>query len=192
MPRKPIVQNMDLMGRKFGRLTVVEYCGQNKYKRPTWRCLCKCGNSVIIPSHNLIYDNTKSCGCLQKEAAVRNGIKNRKAQGHNGCNALYYNYRATARRRNLKFSLDYNQFQKITQQPCYYCDKEPAQVIKTRSSPWGTYIYNGIDRVDGNMGYTIDNCVACCGDCNAKKKAITKSMIKKAYVFLLRNGAYDE
>jgi deoxycytidylate deaminase len=41
------------------------------------------------------------------------------------------------------------------QQPCIYCGKQ----ITTA----------GIDRIDNNVGYTIDNCVACCRVCNWMK-----------------------
>lgn len=29
--------------------------------------------------------------------------------------------------------------------------------------------YNGIDRIDDSIGYTIDNCVTCCRTCNWAK-----------------------
>ena len=28
---------------------------------------------------------------------------------------------------------------------------------------------NGIDRKDNTIGYSFDNCVSCCGDCNYSK-----------------------
>lgn len=44
---------------------------------------------------------------------------------------------------------------------------------------------NGIDRVDSNKGYHIDNCVPCCTSCNyAKHKLSQKEFydkIKKIY-----------
>jgi hypothetical protein len=36
------------------------------------------------------------------------------------------------------------------------------------------YIYNGIDRVNNNFGYLIDNCVTCCTNCNVAKMARTQ------------------
>lgn len=33
------------------------------------------------------------------------------------------------------------------------------------------YTYNGVDRLDSSMGYTPDNCVPCCWECNNMKGA---------------------
>lgn len=60
----------DLTGKKFGRLTVLEYAGRaerNSYQRPQWRCKCDCGEQVIVLGQNLREGKTKSCGCLRAE-----------------------------------------------------------------------------------------------------------------------------
>ena len=43
------------------------------------------------------------------------------------------------------------------------------QVSKSKGA-YGDYIYNGIDRVDSNIGYIFENCVPCCKLCNMAKK----------------------
>ena len=53
-----------LYGQIFGRLTVLDWEGNGK-----WRCLCECGNEVLVQTDNLKSGNTKSCGCLQKDRA---------------------------------------------------------------------------------------------------------------------------
>ena len=49
----------------------------------------------------------------------------------------------------------------------------------------GIYIYNGIDRIDNNKGYTIDNIVPCCHICNQAKSSFTlqefQDWIEKVY-----------
>lgn len=45
-------------------------------------------------------------------------------------------------------------------------------------------MYNGVDRVDNEKGYTKENCVPSCGSCNFKKKAIPIAMVKKIYEFI--------
>ena len=51
-----------LYGQIFGRLTVLDWEGNGK-----WRCLCECGNEILVQTDNLKSGNTKSCGCLQKD-----------------------------------------------------------------------------------------------------------------------------
>lgn len=64
-------QLIDLTGKKFGHLTVIErvenYISPSGVSIPKWRCQCDCGNIVEIVSSSLRYGKTKSCGCLQKE-----------------------------------------------------------------------------------------------------------------------------
>ncbi len=54
----------DLTGKKFHRLTPVKYLGNCK-----WLCQCDCGNTINVFTQNLKRNNTKSCGCLNKELA---------------------------------------------------------------------------------------------------------------------------
>ena len=60
---------LDLLGRRFGRLTVLERYGVDKWRRIKWRCRCDCGNEVMTLGCNLKNGHTKSCGCLQKDRA---------------------------------------------------------------------------------------------------------------------------
>lgn len=69
---------------------------------------------------------------------------------------------------------------------CHYCGIEPLQISKSQSNT-GNYIYNGIDRIDNNLGYIIENCVSCCGRCNKIKDKMTSkeflNHIEKIYKY---------
>lgn len=54
----------DLVGRRFGRLTVMERAGTNKHRQALWKCACSCGNETILSTSTLKSGGTKSCGCL--------------------------------------------------------------------------------------------------------------------------------
>ena len=73
----PRIKN--LTGQKFGKLTVIcrDY-GHQKGKGTFWKCRCDCGNELIVSAASLTSKNTRSCGCLQREAARRVGYKNAK------------------------------------------------------------------------------------------------------------------
>ena len=63
----------DLAGKSFGLLTVISDAGSGggggKLRR--WLCLCECGAEKVIRSSSLVCGNTRSCGCLAKEAHFR-------------------------------------------------------------------------------------------------------------------------
>lgn len=56
----------DLANLRFGRLYVVSDIGRTKDRHILWHCVCDCGNSVNVSSHDLLNGHTQSCGCLQK------------------------------------------------------------------------------------------------------------------------------
>lgn len=59
----------DLTGRRFGRLTVIKEYELNYLlsENKKWRCVCDCGNEVVVQRGALTSGSTQSCGCLQKE-----------------------------------------------------------------------------------------------------------------------------
>jgi hypothetical protein len=59
----------DLTGCQFGKLIVLEYDHTNKYGRSCWKVLCDCKKEKIVTGRALLSGDTRSCGCLQKEAA---------------------------------------------------------------------------------------------------------------------------
>jgi len=56
----------DLIGQKFGGLTVVDYKGKSH-----WLCKCNCGNTTNVVANSLRQGITKSCGCFKKEMAKK-------------------------------------------------------------------------------------------------------------------------
>ena len=59
----------DLVGKTFGRLTVIKEVERNNRGERCFLCKCKCGNEKIIVGWRLTMKNkpTRSCGCLHKE-----------------------------------------------------------------------------------------------------------------------------
>ena len=65
----------NLIGKKFGRLTVIELDKAKSYNRPYWICKCECGNTKSIYHYSLTSGATKSCGCLNKEIISQKNSK---------------------------------------------------------------------------------------------------------------------
>jgi len=61
------MKKIDLVGQKFGRLTVVEQ-GINRGKHILWQCVCECGaENIQVEGYDLRQGHTQSCGCYQQE-----------------------------------------------------------------------------------------------------------------------------
>lgn len=54
----------DLVGRRFGRLSVIEYAGKRDGMH-RWKCICDCGRETVVGQSLLQNGRTKSCGCIR-------------------------------------------------------------------------------------------------------------------------------
>jgi hypothetical protein len=192
----------NIIGKRFGRLIVIRsdklHRSPSGEGRQYYLCKCDCGKEKVIRRQNLINKHlpTRSCGCLAIEKSQQ---RERLPHGEASFNNLYLTYIWGARIRNHKFELSKDQFRKITKEDCYYCGQKPSKEHSKKGTTaigkqfYGNYIYNGIDRVDNKVGYTINNTVPCCMECNFFKKALSKdkflSRIKKIYEYQLSKGA---
>lgn len=70
---------MELIGKKFNKLTVIEKLENNYYL-----CKCDCGNTKKIRKDHIINKTIKSCGCLQRKVAKKLSTK------HNLSNSKLY------------------------------------------------------------------------------------------------------
>ena len=101
----------------------------------------------------------------------------------NNINLQYGVYSRSASDKRLDFEISQEVFNKIVTEPCYYCD-----VIHERG-------FNGIDRLDSNIGYVVDNCVSCCKVCNYMKGSLPVNVFLKRIEHILTynnkiNGRY--
>jgi len=64
----------NLVGQKFGKLTVLEETNKREYEKVIWKCKCDCGNIVYLNTGRLKSGNDISCGCLKYSYGVTNII----------------------------------------------------------------------------------------------------------------------
>jgi hypothetical protein len=179
---------VDLRGRRFEKLLVVArtvelpYTSALRYrsKKPgvCWDCLCDCGKRCVVSSKNLLCGNTRSCGCLRIFSDPTMGSKK----------SLFRKYKRSAGVRGLSFEVDFDFFLQTIKGACNYCGCQPSQFLN--SSREGIY-YNGIDRLDGKVGYRVGNIVACCKSCNylkwSKDEETFIVWLKRCYEHLSRS-----
>jgi len=147
-------------GLKSNKLTAIELI-ERVNDKTYWLFKCDCGNEKKIIASK-VFDKkspTKSCGCAMQS-------KTKKTDDSRALKQLYKNYKRNANKRNYVFCLQEYSFKKITSLNCFYCGSEPKNISKYDLS---IYKYNGIDRVNNDLGYLESNCVPCCKICNSAK-----------------------
>lgn len=162
---------INIAGDRFGKLIAIKPTGKRTEGGGIiWLCECDCGNTAKVAVGYLRAGRYRSCGCAQWD-------NNRKPPKESAKRRVFCSYRSGARRSERTFGITYGQFLEITQKKCFYCGREPKKVMKPHpiatlihNNPDYWYIYNGIDRIDNSVGYTLDNCVPCCTECNFLKR----------------------
>lgn len=71
----------------------------------------------------------------------------------------YGSYKNRAKTKGFVFEITKEDYLSIVKNTCYICGQQNIDGHK-----------NGIDRVENNNGYTIENCKACCSSCNYMKR----------------------
>jgi hypothetical protein len=103
---------------------------------------------------------------------VPDSVFNRIATRYYAC------YRIGAKRRNIEFSISKETFKDLCGKSCHYCGS-----LEVRKTCCSGLVYcakfNGIDRVDNNLGYIDSNCVSCCPTCNYAKRELSYNKFKK-------------
>lgn len=171
----------DRTGKRYGRLTVIEYVKNNKYAQAMWLCRCDCGNITTVSGGALHSKGTQSCGCLAKERQ-RESVQ--LSKGEASFNGVIAKMKINAKTRGYEFALTKEQVRILTKQNCHYCGAIPNnRFFHTGNN--GDYIYNGLDRIENTKGYTIDNVVPCCIQCNRSKTDMTikefESWVQRVY-----------
>ena len=160
----------DLTNQIINGIEFVEFI-ETKSKRSIWKVKCHCGNIFKTCASDINRGHTKSCGCSK-------GSGNKLPYSKASFNALYKAYKYKANKRGIEFILTQEEFGRLTKCNCRYCGIAPQQIFFNRKGN-GPYIYNGIDRVNNAIGYTISNVVACCGQCNHAKMTLILTDFKE-------------
>lgn len=151
----------DLTGCVFNNWEVLNV--SHREEGGFWYWDVKCTNCGFTTKRTTNYIK-KSRGCI---------CCGLSSKGQSGLNKLLGSYRDAAKQRDRCFELTEEQFRTLTSSPCHYCGSQPGtkkwRYYKEDRSNWGTYVYNGVDRVNNAAGYTSENSVACCEVCNRAK-----------------------
>ena len=183
---------VDITGKAMGRLTAIREITVSQ-----WEFKCICGNSCAAAKRTFVAGDVTSCGCLKRELWAEVVAKSKKPPGEALFNKLIKRYIRSAHKAGREWSLSDNDAKSLFSSRCFYCNVLPLQTIKVDENMHkynGEILYNGIDRVDNEVGYVTGNVVAACGVCNWLKGSMsTKDFLSKiAEIFRTRCRSIEE
>jgi hypothetical protein len=146
------------LNKTFGVMNVLDFSHKEIY-RSFYKCKCsRCNNITSIRTDALI-KGPKSCSyCVDSYMKEMSELKYGELRKYRN---IYQNYKGNAKHVNRVFDLTLEDVILIIDSSCYYC---------------GDINSNGIDRINNDIGYTIENSVPCCYICNQMKHKFTKEV----------------
>src|ERR1035441_9964223 len=141
----------DRTGLRFGAVVVVGRAEPKVYDgkpHTHWLCRCDCGKEVNVSATSLRMGRSQSCGCQNRIPRLPPGVaaRNRVLQAY---------VKGSARRRGFCWELSDEDFDRLTSQDCFYCGIKPS-AVQVSAGSLGEFVYNGLDRKDNNLGYTVE------------------------------------
>lgn len=134
--------------------------------RPLWLFECHCWN-IFENQIQCVSKQIKSCWCLNNY--------NRKLEWEAFINLLFAKHKYSSKKRWIDTILSLDDFWKIIQSGCEYCGRVWVQKVNRKDVFWQSFSFNGIDRVDSSIWYSLWNSVSCCKDCNFAKNELSRA-----------------
>jgi hypothetical protein len=162
-------------GDRFYKWTVLSenktYIYENGQKQRRMNVICECGTKGVVSLNSLRLGTSRQCKSHSKKEPMY--VLRKRVLNH---------YKTSAKKRGHIFNLNEIEFHEKIQKSCYYCGSPPSNITKLKEM---TFVYNGLDRIDSKRGYSIDNVVTACANCNRAKLDLTQQeffdMIKKIH-----------
>lgn len=149
---------IDLTGKRFGRLTVLERA-PNHGKRTMWLCCCDCNTQKVVSSDELKSGKTQSCGCLHREISSKVLRRMRNEQNADGRSKtrLYKIWKGMKERCYRKTNADYNRYGGRGIQVCSEWRRD-FFAFKSWALSCGYSDGLTIDRINNDGDYCPENC----------------------------------
>ena len=175
LSNKTIDKYKSFVGKDFGCIHIDEMDLSDADKnRLYFMCTCtSCGRKLRM-RNDAFTANRKHVGCNKCMGKWRRDhfkelYKDKQPKIYR---VKYTHFRANAISRNIPFNLTVDDVAEICNKPCFYCGKPYCL---------------GIDRIDNSKGYTVDNCVPCCGCCNKMKMDLELSFFLEQILKIYNN-----
>lgn len=134
-------------GKTFGDWTVLNFHSRAKHGQAIWLCRCSCGNEKAVIMASMQKGRSTSCGCK----AIKKRVEKQTKHGMAGT-PVYKSWHQMHQRCNGKHGHDYYPRNGIAVCERWHIFENFYADMGER--PNGTTL----DRINGNMGYSPDNC----------------------------------
>lgn len=151
-----MVVAIDLTGKPFGRLLVVERAPSIK-GQAAWLCRCDCGREKVVKGYVLRSKRSKSCGCLRRELGVTRGRASRR-HGEASNRKETVEYRTWSSMRCRCLNPNHKLFSHYGKRGITVCDrwsKFENFLVDMGRRPSK---YHSLDRIDNDGSYSPENC----------------------------------
>lgn len=150
---KPVHNKINQIGKRFGRLLVVEasdsYIQPSGKKKSMWKCKCDCGKEILVTGGNLQNGHTQSCGCFNKQRVSETQSKHRMCE-----DSAYSVWSGMLHRCTNTKSTNFKHYGGRGITVCDRWLEFENFYADMGDKPEGM----SIDRKDNNKGYSPDNC----------------------------------
>ncbi|MDR0475049.1 MAG: hypothetical protein LBH43_15420 [Treponema sp.] len=143
-------QFIDLTGKRFGRLTVIERAENGSRGNSRWACKCDCGKMIVIRADHLRSRQHKiSCGCF---------LFGKKTHGDSGKRLyrIWVQMKLRCENQSSKESRDKKNYRDRGIRVCQ--EWHDYKVFKAWALKNGYNDNLSIDRIDNNGNYEPSNC----------------------------------
>lgn len=149
----------DLSGCVFGKLRVLNLVPSDS-RGTSWLCECDCGNTTVVSRRNLVSGNTKSCGCLIKEANKVTSKKRTRKQNSEKSEEYKKLYMIWGGMKNRCYNENAKGYEHYGGNGITVCSEwlHDFHTFYNWSMSVNYKIGLSIDRIDNDKGYSPDNC----------------------------------
>lgn len=176
------MKKINMIGKKFGKLTVTEELGKNKNGHIRYLCECDCGKTCEVFGTHLRQNKIVSCKCKNK----LNGVS-----GDMWYNIINSGVKRRIKRSKLTINITKEYINQLFIDQKGKCKLSGIEITLPKSWKDRTYTAS-LDRIDSSEGYVIGNVQWVHKHINVMKNIFPEEMFIHLCYKVAKNNEYKE